>query len=311
MRRTFSMLVLLLVVSLPFSTFAHKEPLPAELMQAKTVYIQPDRADHTFSSEARACSEELSKWGRLKIVSNPKEADVIVLIRTSSGSTHYTRTGNVMTPSTSLLYTVEVWKASPQKQLWHGTLAWDALFRRTPTKSLIKELQKSVEEQEKKTGIQQASASGDVATNSAAPSSETEKGSSPTGNATSSSFGSLQSPTASSASPAAKPATTATPSPTAAPTPAPTQNVAPTPNPAPDLVNPTSESTNAPSAEPGLVNPAAAQAPPQSSPTPNQPSDFQPTGQQSSLGDVARQYREKKAKQQVQQSQNQQTTPQN
>lgn len=145
MQRVFSILLLLfLAVSLPTAAFARKAPLPAELMQAKTVYIQSYSASYV-----RECSDELTKWGRLKIVSDPTEADVIVRIGSHTGSSGYTRTGNVMTPNTHLLITVEVVQASSQKALWSGTQSWDPLFRRTPAKSLVKELQKRVEEQEK------------------------------------------------------------------------------------------------------------------------------------------------------------------
>ena len=144
MRRILSILLLsFIAVTLPTGAFARKAPIPAELMQAKTVYIQ------SYSkSDVRECSEELTKWGRLKIVSDPKDADVIVRIGSHTGSSGYTRTGNVLTPNTSLLITVEIVQASTQKALWSGTQSWSP-FRRTPTKNLVKELRKRVEEQEK------------------------------------------------------------------------------------------------------------------------------------------------------------------
>ena len=144
MRRILSILLLsFLAVTLPTGAFARKAPIPAELMQAKTVYIQSGP-----TSDVRQCSEELTKWGRLKIVSDPKDADVIVRIGMNTGSSGYTRTGNVLTPNTSLLITVEIVQASTQKALWSGTQSWSP-FRRTPTKNLVKELRKRVEEQEK------------------------------------------------------------------------------------------------------------------------------------------------------------------
>jgi hypothetical protein len=133
-----------LAVTLPTGAFAHKAPIPAELMQAKTVYIQ----SYT-TSYVRECSDELSKWGRFKIVSDPKEADVIFYVGSHSASNGgYTRTGNVMTPNSSLVITVEVVQVSSKKPIWSGSLAWSP-FRWSPTRNIVKDLRKRVEEQEK------------------------------------------------------------------------------------------------------------------------------------------------------------------
>lgn len=138
-----SCLLFLLLVSLTISA-AHKTPIPAELMQAKTVYIKSFTASYV-----RDCSDELSKWGRFKIVSDPKGADVIFYIGSHSSSNgSYTRTGNVMTPNSSLLITVEVVQASSQKPIWSGTQAWSP-FRWSPTRNIVKDLRKRIEEQEK------------------------------------------------------------------------------------------------------------------------------------------------------------------
>ncbi|MCU1242676.1 MAG: hypothetical protein JWO71_3402 [Candidatus Acidoferrum typicum] len=73
MRRALSILLLLFVaVSMPTSAFARKAPLAAKLMQAKTVYIQSDS-----KSDVRECSEELTKWGRLKIVSGIYDRTIV------------------------------------------------------------------------------------------------------------------------------------------------------------------------------------------------------------------------------------------
>src|SRR5258708_7562918 len=120
MRRILSILLLsFLAVTLPTGAFARKKvPIPAELMQAKTVYIQ------SYSkSDVRQCSEELTEWSRLKIVSDPKDADVIVRIGMNTASSSYTRTGNVLTPNTSLLITVEFVQPSTNKALWACTHA--------------------------------------------------------------------------------------------------------------------------------------------------------------------------------------------
>ena len=68
-------LVLFLAVSFPFNAFAAKEPLPDELMQAKTVYVElgdfiPTKkgSDHgAKASYMDPCYETLSKWGASRL----------------------------------------------------------------------------------------------------------------------------------------------------------------------------------------------------------------------------------------------------
>jgi hypothetical protein len=54
-------------------------PLPPALMSAKTLYIENNSGQAKLADR---CYDELSKWGRFKIVSDPKQADVIVQIGT-------------------------------------------------------------------------------------------------------------------------------------------------------------------------------------------------------------------------------------
>jgi hypothetical protein len=78
--------LLFLWPGLPIQSFANEAPVPAELLQAKTVYLQKGlvyRQEHDPTGEASnidPCREELGKWGRFKAVSDPKEADLILRV---------------------------------------------------------------------------------------------------------------------------------------------------------------------------------------------------------------------------------------
>jgi hypothetical protein len=88
------------------TAFAARAPLPAELMQARTVYIQ------NYSGQAGwadGCYGELQKWARFKIVSDPKAADLV--FRLSYG----VRSGRAA---------LDVIQASTGKMLWSETSAW-------------------------------------------------------------------------------------------------------------------------------------------------------------------------------------------
>ncbi len=131
-------------------------PLPPALMQAKTLYIQNDSGDAKLADR---CYDELTKWGRFKIVSDPKSADVIFLltthIRTSGYSGHSTDDGAGGTNTTlsedrSARTRIDVLRAADGQVLWSDSKGWGGVYTgfRSATRSVVKELRKRVEEQE-------------------------------------------------------------------------------------------------------------------------------------------------------------------
>lgn len=54
-------------------------PLPDAVLQAKTVFISNQAGDARFADR---CYDELQKWGRYKVVTDPKDADIIFEITT-------------------------------------------------------------------------------------------------------------------------------------------------------------------------------------------------------------------------------------
>ena len=131
-------------------------PLPPALMSAKTLYIENNSGDAKLADR---CYEELSKWARFKIVSDPKDGDVIFQIgthvRTYGYSGHSTtdslgNTHTNLTEDTAGFTTISVVGHDGQI-LWSDTRRWGNLFTgfRSATREVIKELRRRIEEQEK------------------------------------------------------------------------------------------------------------------------------------------------------------------
>ena len=150
MQRVTSILMLFLAVSLPTCALAGDTPFPVELLQAKAVYIQTDlnRADYVGP-----CRDELNKWGRFKVVDDPKDADLIFrLSNRNNSSRQYISTGQVRgTVTTGDSYTIlDVVQPSSGKVLWSEKHSWGRSWSpKTARIGAVKQLRKHVEEREK------------------------------------------------------------------------------------------------------------------------------------------------------------------
>jgi hypothetical protein len=136
-------------------------PLPSALMEAKTVYIDNQSGTASFTDR---CYDELSKWGRFKIVADPKQADIVFRIssftRTAGASATTTTTdyGSTATSTTNIDenrygYTrIDVLASSTNQVLWSDTRRWGNLFTgfKSATRAVVQELRKRMEEQERK-----------------------------------------------------------------------------------------------------------------------------------------------------------------
>jgi hypothetical protein len=152
MQRVLSILLLLfLAVSLPTGAFAGKTPLPAELLQAKAVYIQTTNVNH--AEYAEPYRDELKKWGRFKVVDDPKDADLIFRISNlDNTSSAYIDTGQVRgRVATGDSYTVlDVVQPSSGKVLWSEKHSWGRSWNAKSARiGALKQLRKHVEEREK------------------------------------------------------------------------------------------------------------------------------------------------------------------
>ena len=148
--------IVVFLTLLSIGAFAGNAPLPAELMQAKTVYIishriQDGRVLPDPSGDATyvdACRDELAKWGRFKVVSDPKEADLIFRIG-SRVQTSYMVINNQSRKEGNGVTFLEVVQTSSGKVLWSGTHNWAWSWSVKSARTVVvKQLRKSMEEQE-------------------------------------------------------------------------------------------------------------------------------------------------------------------
>jgi hypothetical protein len=146
-------LVVLILSTLSFG--GQHAPLPQTLMAAKTLYIENNSGNAKLADR---CYDELSKWGRFRIVSDPKDADIVFQLGTHvqtygySGSSHSDDNGNTNTTLTADragFTTISVLDKSGLV-LWSDTRRWGNLFTgfKSATREVVKELRKRVEEQE-------------------------------------------------------------------------------------------------------------------------------------------------------------------
>lgn len=154
-------LLIVMLLALPVAAAAKTAhaPLPPALMQAKTVYIDNQSGTASFTDR---CYDELSKWGRFKIVSDPKEADIVFRISSfthTAGATATTTTtdyGSTATSNTDIsenrygFTRIDVLASSTGQVLWSDTHRWGNLFTgfKSATREVVKELRKRIEEQE-------------------------------------------------------------------------------------------------------------------------------------------------------------------
>lgn len=157
--------LLLLVAPLAAPAKTKHAPLPDLVLQAKTVYIVNLTGHAAFRDKAY---DELTKWGRYKVVSKREDADLIFVLSarqytttmvTNSNTTGTVdESGNVNLQSHSQTSTVVhgttfLTVADPKNgdELWSDSKAWGSLFNgfHSATRGLINNLRKRIAEQEK------------------------------------------------------------------------------------------------------------------------------------------------------------------
>lgn len=156
---TFALLFGLIV---PVGARAARDPLPKELLQAKTVYLEmgpfvPTKKNDDHGAEASylgPCRQVLQKWGRLKIVDDPKQADIILQISSERN------TDSVLVNTTSVsgsvgmsevLAVVTVVQSSTGKRLWTNAGQWAANWTaKTIMKGMVNGLRIDVEREERR-----------------------------------------------------------------------------------------------------------------------------------------------------------------
>jgi hypothetical protein len=134
-------------------------PLAPSLMQAKRVYIDnqtpdcPECADQAYG--------ELSKWGRFQVVSEPKGADLIFVLKststerpigvvantTSNTATSSQTSGTVISHEDYTVY-LSVLDANTNQTLYSNGEYWRFAWSK-PAATLVKDLRKRIDDQER------------------------------------------------------------------------------------------------------------------------------------------------------------------
>ena len=127
-----------LLVASPIFAADKYPPLPASVIAAKTVYIDNQTGSSQVSDKAYAA---LSKWGRLKIVKDAKDADLVLRFTADTNGRPTPPGNNIDQSPTPIVLSVrdqtsELWNVS-KNQPFHS-----------PTTLDIDELKKRVEAQE-------------------------------------------------------------------------------------------------------------------------------------------------------------------
>jgi len=155
----------LLFVFLTAAKEKHHLPLPPVVFTAKTVFIDNQTGMAKLGDRAY---EELQKWGRFQIVSDPKQADLIFLLTAQEHNAGYVTngggqtgtvdsSGNIDTNGKSTYTTpvtvgytyLTVFDAKNGNNHWGDSKKWGNLYTgfHSATKGLIQELRKRMEEQ--------------------------------------------------------------------------------------------------------------------------------------------------------------------
>ncbi len=155
--------ILLLIVSPIVLAKTRHAPLPDLVLQAKTVYIVNLAGDAAFRDKAY---DEITKWGRYKVVSKREDADLIFVLSareytttmvTNSNTTgRVDESGNVnlqgeSETSTVVHGTTFLTVADPKSgaELWSDSKAWGSLLTgfHSATRGLVENLRKRIDEQ--------------------------------------------------------------------------------------------------------------------------------------------------------------------
>lgn len=156
-RRSALFLLLVGLTGVAFGGTKHM-PLSPSVMHAKRVYIDnqtpdcPECADHTYN--------ELLKWGRFQVVTDPKDADLVFVLKststerpvtvvantTSSGADSSHTTGTIVSHEDYTVY-LSVLDARTNQQLYNNSEYWRFAWSK-PAATLVKDLRKRMEDQE-------------------------------------------------------------------------------------------------------------------------------------------------------------------
>lgn len=150
MRNLTPILIFVALAALAPSALAKKEklPLPAEIMQAKAVYVFCDACPRAMAAAKTTALDELSDWGHFKVVRDPKEADLIFLFSGNQYLGDYvTRDGPDTRPVHIEITYLDIVDPRTGESLWSDTRRWGSWLVPKATRSLIEEFRLQFEAQ--------------------------------------------------------------------------------------------------------------------------------------------------------------------
>jgi hypothetical protein len=121
-------------------------PLPAEVINAKSVYIDNQSEEADVGEKAR---DKLRKWGRFQIISDRAQADLIFVFSTSAYSSYATSTPPYSTEVEANYTYLTIIDGKSGQHLWNTSQKWGNLYSgyHSATRGLLNDLKKRVEEQ--------------------------------------------------------------------------------------------------------------------------------------------------------------------
>ena len=133
----------------------NRVPLPAQVITAKTVYIDNHSEEASVDNKAR---EELRKWGRFQLVSDRTQADLIFLFSTSEYTSYATNNPPYTTEVQSNYTYLTIIDGKSGQHLWNASQKWGSLYSgyHSATRGLISDLKKRIEEQSASSSKNQA-----------------------------------------------------------------------------------------------------------------------------------------------------------
>jgi hypothetical protein len=151
---------LLVIIFLAVPTFAKETyaPLPGQLMQAKTVFLENKTKDAKIGD---GVFRELSKWKRYVLVTDRSKADIVFVLTMTTHEAIWsngTRVSNQIAGSGTTIttggqvYSYTTGRVTLEIQDMEGTVVWantKPFSRKGATKDLMKDLKQRIERQEK------------------------------------------------------------------------------------------------------------------------------------------------------------------
>jgi len=172
LKQTFARSILFfLVLSTPAlrTSAGDKMPPPAIFLEAKSIIIVNESGHADIGDKAY---DEIKKWGRYRIVENPGEADLVLVLtsredivgyqRDTVTNTYGTVYGNDTSASSSTqsystgtttavtrgVTTIVFFDRRTSQKVWSDTRRWKMFS--SATRGIIKDIRKRIEEEEKK-----------------------------------------------------------------------------------------------------------------------------------------------------------------